>query len=91
METAILLAIVSFLLGVLLMSLLVAGREADLVHWGERARVYPTVQGALRWADRQSDGRDPARVPMPTTAVARPTASPSANGRGKLGMRHSAR
>jgi hypothetical protein len=64
MGTLILVAIVSFLLGVLLMSLVVPGREAELDRV-EQARLYPTWHRVPRWAVGHAEGGDSARRLMP--------------------------
>jgi len=92
MGTLILVAIVAFLLGILLMSLVAVGREEDRVYRVAEARGYPTWGGVLRWAPQQTEGRDPARAATPASPAAeRRTGIPWTIGRGKLGMRPSMR
>jgi hypothetical protein len=91
MGTVILVTIVSFVFGVLLISLVVAGREGE--EWPERveqARGNPAWHEVLRWARQHTEGRDPARaVTLASPAAERRTGVPWTIGRGKLGMRPS--
>jgi hypothetical protein len=65
MGILILVAIGSFRLGVLLMSLVVAGREEELPDRVEQARRYPTWHRVPRWAVGHAEGGDSARWLMP--------------------------